>query len=39
MCSMKSQPLWEETLEATLPLAGTLVAFIGMFIVLFTVVS
>ena len=38
MCSMKPDPLWDETLEATLPLAGPLVAFLGMCIVFFTVV-
>jgi len=35
----KSHPVWDEKLEATLPLAGSLVAFIGMFVVLMTVVS
>jgi hypothetical protein len=34
---MKPHPIWDEKLEATLPLAGPLVAFIGMFIVLMAV--
>jgi hypothetical protein len=37
MRSMKPHPLWDEKLEAALPLAGPLVAFIGMFIILLAV--
>ena len=39
MPQTKSHPIWDDKLEATLPLAGSLAAFIGMFIVLLTVVS
>lgn len=38
MYAKKSRSTWDEKLEATLPLAGPLVAFIGMFIILMTAV-
>lgn len=39
MCRIKSDPVWNDRLEASLPIGGPLVAFIGMCIVLFSVVG
>jgi hypothetical protein len=39
MCISKPPPAWDETIEVTMPLAGPIIAFLGMYIALFTVVS
>jgi hypothetical protein len=39
MCTLRAPPAWDETIEVTMPFAGPIIAFIGMCIALFTVVS
>ena len=37
MCRMKTQPKWDDRLDAIPPLAGTLVAFILLFVAIIVI--